>query len=191
MEFHSVNPYNGEQIGQYTALTDDALAQKLSNAQTAFGSWKKTPLAHRAELMRKAGNILRDDIEIFAKMITLEMGKPISESRGEINKCAWVCDYYADNAAAFLADEVIPTDASKSYVRHDPMGCVLAIMPWNFPFWQVFRFAAPTLMAGNVGLLKHAPNVFGCAIQIEDIFKKAGFDDLSTSIKTICLFWIL
>jgi succinate-semialdehyde dehydrogenase/glutarate-semialdehyde dehydrogenase len=108
-------------------------------------------------------------------MITLEMGKPITESRGEVNKCAWVCDYYAEHAAAFLADEIIETDASKSYVKHDPIGAVFAIMPWNFPFWQVFRYAAPTLMAGNTGLLKHAANVFGCANQIEEVFRKAGF----------------
>ena len=175
MEFNSFNPYNGKQVGQYTALTDDALSQKLSDAQTAFSAWKNVPLAERADLMRNAGNVLRDGIEAYAEMITKEMGKPLAESRGEINKCAWVCDYYADNAAEFLADEVMATDASKSYVRHDPIGCVLAIMPWNFPFWQVFRFAAPTLMAGNVGLLKHAPNVFGCAIQIEEVFTKAGF----------------
>ncbi|MFT5724543.1 MAG: succinate-semialdehyde dehydrogenase/glutarate-semialdehyde dehydrogenase [Bacteroidia bacterium] len=175
MNFYSLNPYNGAQLAMYSSLTNEALANKLNNAQSAFTSWKNTPLAARAVLMHRAGSVLREGVEAYARMITLEMGKPITESRAEINKCAWVCDYYAENAADFLADEVIATDAHKSYVRHDPIGCVLAIMPWNFPFWQVFRFAAPTLMAGNVGLLKHAPNVFGCAIQIEEVFIKAGF----------------
>ncbi len=118
---------------------------------------------------------MRDNEEEYAKMITLEMGKPLSESKSEVNKCAWVCDYYAENAPRFLADESITTDASQSFVRHDPIGGVLAIMPWNFPFWQVFRYAAPTLTAGNTGLLKHAANVFGCAQQIEDVFVKAGY----------------
>ncbi|MGA8854199.1 MAG: NAD-dependent succinate-semialdehyde dehydrogenase, partial [Christiangramia sp.] len=117
------------------------------------------------------------NVEEYAQMITAEMGKPISESRAEVNKCAWVCDYYAENAEAFLAPEVVKTDAEQSFVRHDPIGAVFAVMPWNFPFWQVFRFAAPTLTAGNTGLLKHAPNVFGCAVKIEEIFKKAGFPE--------------
>ena len=127
--------------------------------------------------MTNASELLLKNIETYARTITLEMGKPISESRGEIKKCAWVCDYYAENAEKFLANEVIKTDASESYVSNEPIGCVLAIMPWNFPFWQVFRFAAPSLMAGNVGLLKHAPNVFRSALNIEDIFKEAGCPD--------------
>ncbi len=175
VEFKSINPYNAEQVGQFIAITTDELDEKLNNSQTAFASWKKVPLAERCRLMKKAGQVLRDNVEEYAKMITLEMGKPISESKGEINKCALVCDYYADNAPAFLANEIIATDASQSFVRHDPMGTVLAIMPWNFPFWQVFRYAAPTLTAGNTGLLKHAPNVFGCAKLIEEVFTKAGF----------------
>ena len=175
MEFKSTNPYNGEQVGLYTALTENALTDKLNRSKSAFDSWKKVPLAERCRLLKKAGQILSDNVEEYAKMITLEMGKPITESRSEVNKCAWVCDYYADNAPTFLADEVIETDASKSFVRHDPIGSVLAIMPWNFPFWQVFRYAAPTLTAGNTGLLKHAPNVFGCAELIEDVFTKAGY----------------
>lgn len=177
MEFKSINPYNGQQVGQYFAHTETETSEMLRKAQDAFKSWRSVPIAQRAELMVKAGQVLKDNVEEYARMITLEMGKPITESRGEVNKCAWVCDYYAENAAVFLADEVIATDAQKSFVRHDPIGCVLAIMPWNFPFWQVFRFAAPTLMAGNTGILKHAPNVFGCAQQIEGVFKKAGFPD--------------
>jgi len=177
MEFKSINPYNGEEVGSYTGLTTAELDGKLAKSQTAFETWKKVPIAERAALMVRAGQVLRDNIEAYALMITLEMGKPISESRGEITKCAWVCDYYAENAVEFLTDEIIETDAKKSFVRHDPIGAVFAIMPWNFPFWQVFRFAAPTLIAGNTGLLKHAPNVFGCAKQIEEVFTKAGFPE--------------
>ena len=177
MEFKSINPFDGKELRTYSALSSVELDNKLNLSQTAFDSWKKVPLETRCKMMKKAGQILRDNVEEYAMMITMEMGKPITESRGEINKCAWVCDYYAENAAAFLADEVIKTDAQKSFVRHDPIGAVFAVMPWNFPFWQVFRFAAPTLIAGNVGLLKHASNVFGCAQQIEDIFRKAVFPE--------------
>jgi succinate-semialdehyde dehydrogenase/glutarate-semialdehyde dehydrogenase len=175
MEFKSINPYNGEQVGLYKALTQEALTEKLNRSQLAFASWKNVPLSNRCNLLKKVAQGLRDNIEAYANMITLEVGKPISESRSEVNKCAWVCDYYAENATEFLADKYIATDADKSFVRHDPIGSVLAIMPWNFPFWQVLRYAAPTLTAGNTGLLKHAPNVFGCAEQIEDLFIKAGY----------------
>ncbi|MBS1517629.1 MAG: NAD-dependent succinate-semialdehyde dehydrogenase [Bacteroidetes bacterium] len=177
MIFKSINPYNGKEVGSYTEHTDSELSEMLDTAGKSFQSWKKTPLVKRSELIIKAGQILRDNIEEYARMITVEMGKPITESRAEINKCAWVCDYYADNAGKFLADEIIETDARKSFVRHDPIGCVLAIMPWNFPFWQVFRFAAPTLTAGNTALLKHSSNVFGCAEQIKDVFAKAGYPE--------------
>ncbi len=175
MEFKSINPYNGQEVGKYTAFTEMELADKLTKSQDAFESWRKVPLSERCRLLKKAGQVLRDNVEEYAQMITLEMGKPIKESRSEVNKCAWVCDYYAENAEAFLANETITTDAAKSFVRHDPIGSVLAIMPWNFPFWQVFRYAAPTLTAGNTGLLKHAPNVFGCARQIEEVFTRAGY----------------
>ncbi|MGB4958798.1 MAG: NAD-dependent succinate-semialdehyde dehydrogenase [Saprospiraceae bacterium] len=175
MEFKSINPYNLQEIATYTSLTGEELDAKLESAHTAFESWRKVSLSERAGLIIKAGQILRDNVEEYATMITLEMGKPINESRAEVNKCAWVCDYYSQNAGTFLADEVIATDAQQSFVRHDAIGTVLAIMPWNFPFWQVFRFAAPTLVAGNTGLLKHAPNVFGCAQLIEGVFLKAGF----------------
>jgi succinate-semialdehyde dehydrogenase/glutarate-semialdehyde dehydrogenase len=175
MEFKSINPFNNKEVGSYTALSKEETTTKLNNAQKAFISWRKVPLAERTSLLKEAGQVLRDNVEEYAKMITLEMGKPIAESRAEVNKCAWVCDYYAENAADFLADETIATDAKQSLVKHDPIGTVLAIMPWNFPFWQVFRFAAPTLTAGNTGLLKHAPNVFGCAKLIEEVFVKAGY----------------
>lgn len=175
MEFKSINPYDGQCVGKFQALTKAALQTKLSDSSTAYLLWKKIDLSERCRLMANAAKVLRDNVEIYARMITLEMGKPIAESRAEINKCAWVCEYYAENAAEFLKNEWISTDAAQSFVRHDPIGSVLAIMPWNFPFWQVFRFAAPSLIAGNVALLKHAPNVFGCANQIEDVFIQAGF----------------
>lgn len=177
MEFKSVNPHDGVNIGTYTALTDNELEAKLLLGSKAFVEWKKVSIPARAELMKRAAQILANNVEEYAKMITLEMGKPISESRGEVNKCVWVCNYYADNAADFLADEIVATDATKSIIKHEAIGGVLAIMPWNFPFWQVFRFAAPTLMAGNTGVLKHAPNVFGCAKLIEEVFTKAGFPE--------------
>ena len=175
MEFISTNPFNGKDIARFTAISSSDLEKKLSLAETSFLEWRKVPLAERAALMSKAGKVLLERTEECARMITLEMGKPINESRAEIKKCAWACDFYAENAVQFLSDEVIATDAQSSFVRHDPIGTVLAIMPWNFPFWQVFRFAAPTLTAGNTGLLKHAPNVFGCATLIEEVFTQAGF----------------
>lgn len=177
MEFYSINPYNGDQVGKYTALSTVELEKKLNKSAEAFKAWSQTPLSYRTGLIKKAGQVLRDNLEEYAQVITSEMGKPISESRAEVNKCAWVCDYYADNAESFLAPEEVETDAAQSFVRHDPIGTVFAIMPWNFPFWQVFRFAAPTLTAGNTGLLKHAPNVFGSALNIEDVFTKAGFPE--------------
>jgi succinate-semialdehyde dehydrogenase/glutarate-semialdehyde dehydrogenase len=175
MIFKSTNPHNDEEVGAYSALTSEELNQKLSDASSAFKEWRQKPLSHRTKLLKKAGDVLRDNRDEYAQMITLEMGKPISEAKSEIEKCAWVCDYYAEHAEEFLSDEHIKTDASTSFVRHDPMGTIFAVMPWNFPFWQVFRFAAPTLTSGNTGLLKHASNVFGCAQKIEDVFTKAGF----------------
>lgn len=177
MEFQSVNPYNNKEVGRYKAQTTVEIENILDKSGDAFKTWGKQPLHHRTELLKKAGQVLRDNVEEYAQMITAEMGKPISESRAEVNKCAWVCDYYAENAALFLAPEEVKTDATESFVRYDPLGTVFAIMPWNFPFWQVFRFAAPTLTAGNTGLLKHAPNVFGCALKIEEVFKKAGYPE--------------
>lgn len=177
MEFTNINPYNGEVVGKYTSLTEAQTQEKIEKAHKAFATWRKVSVEERARLMTKVAHILRDNVDEYAKMITIEMGKPISESRAEVNKSAWVCDYYAENTADFLKPEVIQTDAQKSFVQHDPIGCVFAIMPWNFPFWQVFRFATPTLMAGNTGLLKHAANVFGSAELIESIFTKAGFPE--------------
>lgn len=175
MEFSSINPFDGKVIRTYTALTDAEVFDKLNISAKAFVDWRKVPIKDRAARLSSAGRLLRENMDEYARMITLEMGKPIKEARAEVNKCAWACDYYAENAASFLADEIIATDAQKSFVRNDPLGTVLAIMPWNYPFWQVFRFAAPALMAGNTAVLKHAPNVFGCATLIESIFLKAGF----------------
>jgi len=173
----SINPYNGEVVGVYESLTDEQIHSKLNRSGEAFQSWRKVPIEKRAELMKAAASTLREGADRCAEMITMEMGKPLDEAKSEIEKCAWVCEYYAENTADFLAEEIIDTDAQKSLVRHDPIGAVFAVMPWNFPFWQVFRFAAPTLMAGNVGLLKHASNVYGCGELIEEVFQKAGFPE--------------
>jgi len=173
----SINPANNQVIKTYQEISDIELSEVLSKMQTAFEDWKTKSFNYRASLMKTAAKILRNKKEEFSKLMTLEMGKPIVQSRAEIDKCAWVCDYYADNAEKFLQDEIIQTDATKSFVTYQPLGVVLAVMPWNFPFWQVFRFAAPTLMAGNVGLLKHASNVSGCSLAIEEIFSEAGFPE--------------
>jgi len=175
MQFKSINPHNGEVVGSYESLSQLQLTDKLNLSAQVFPTWRKVSISDRAALMMKAAFVLKNEADHFAEMISLEMGKPIKEARTEVLKCVWVCEYYAQNAADFLSSELIETDAQQSFVRHDPIGAVFAVMPWNFPFWQVFRFAAPTLMAGNVGLLKHAPNVFGCAEMIEEVFTKAGF----------------
>jgi len=177
MEFKSINPYNGKEIATYTEHTESQVNEILEKSRAAFESWRSVPVKERCKLLENAAGLLRENAGKYAETMTLEMGKPISEAKGEIKKCAWVCDFYAENAERFLADEIIKTDASESFVSHDPIGTVLAIMPWNFPYWQVFRFAAPTLAAGNTGLLKHAPNVFGCATHIEELFLEAGFPD--------------
>jgi succinate-semialdehyde dehydrogenase / glutarate-semialdehyde dehydrogenase len=177
MAFKSINPANGQTIATYTEHSERQAGEILTAAQQAFHPWMEVPLEERCALLRNAARLLRDHKGRYAERMTLEMGKPITESEAEIEKCAWVCDYYAENAPRFLADEPIETDASESYVSFDPLGTVLAIMPWNFPFWQVFRFVAPTLTAGNTALLKHAPNVFGCAQDIEGLFLEAGYPE--------------
>ncbi|MCU0405702.1 MAG: NAD-dependent succinate-semialdehyde dehydrogenase [Ignavibacteriaceae bacterium] len=151
--------------------------ETIDLTNNAFEKWKQTSFIDRSRLMMNASNILRVKKEEYSKLMTLEMGKPIAQSRAEVEKCAWVCEYYAENAEKFLGDELISTDASKSFVSFQPLGIVLAVMPWNFPFWQVFRFAAPGLMAGNAGILKHASNVSGCALAIEEVFREAGFPE--------------
>ncbi len=177
MKFKSINPYTNEVLEEFETLSDRQIHTALSKAEQAFVHWRKTSFDRRAQYLKKAAAILRKDQDKFARTITLEMGKAISEAKSEVEKCAWVCDYFAENAEEFLKDDVIASDAQKSYIRHEPIGAVLAIMPWNFPFWQVFRFAAPSLMAGNIGLLKHAPNVCRCALHIEDIFREAGIPE--------------
>lgn len=171
----SINPYDGKLIKEYDEYDDKKIEELLTQSEQCFQNWRKTEFSIRAKYMKKAGEILKSNKEEYAKIITDEMGKPFQQSIAEIEKCAWACEYYADNAQSFLQPEKVDTDYRESYVSYQPIGAVLAIMPWNFPFWQVFRFACPTLMAGNVGLLKHAGNVSGCALAIEQIFSDAGF----------------
>jgi succinate-semialdehyde dehydrogenase/glutarate-semialdehyde dehydrogenase len=175
MAICSVNPATGETIKTYDELTPDQVKRIVDQAHDTFLAWRETPFDERAELMRAVSAVLRDNVEPHAELMACEMGKPLREGRSEIEKCAWVCDYYADNAASFLTPEKIETDAGHSFVTFQPIGVVLAVMPWNFPFWQVFRFAAPSLMAGNAAVLKHASNVPGCALAIERAFGEAGF----------------
>ena len=177
MPIESRNPATGEILATYQSLDAAGIELRLGRATAAFAAWRKTPLDHRADLMRRAAGVLEGEAEKFGRLMTLEMGKPLRAAIDEVLKCAKGCRYYAENAARFLADEEVPTEAKRSYVRYEPYGVVLAIMPWNFPFWQVFRFAAPTLMAGNVALLKHSPNVPQCALAIEEVFRQAGFSE--------------
>ena len=173
----AINPANGELIREYPEHSDREVAKMVEQVNDGFHRWRDTPFARRAELMHRAAEEQRRNRHKYAKVMTAEMGKTITESLAEVEKCAWVCDYYADMAEKFLADEVIATDAGRSFVAFEPLGIVLAVMPWNFPFWQVMRFAAPALMAGNVGVLKHASNVPGCALAIEEVFRAAGFPE--------------
>ena len=170
-----MNPATGKTVKEYDELSLEEVEELIENMNNEFRKWRKKPFSERAELMKRAAQILRDGADEYAKLMAIEMGKPIKGGRSEANKCAWVCDYYAENAEEFLKPEIVETDADKSFVSYQPLGIVFAVMPWNFPFWQVFRFAAPALMAGNAGLLKHAPNVPGCALAIEEVFHKAGF----------------
>lgn len=175
MTIVSINPATGESLAEYQEMTPAEVKSIIASVHEAFGQWRRTGFARRAALMKKAAAILRDRAPEYAKLMTQEMGKPIRDSRAEVEKCAWVCDYYADKAETFLQREPVATDAGKSFITYQPLGVVLAVMPWNFPFWQVFRFAAPALMAGNVGILKHASNIPACALAIEEVFKQAGF----------------
>jgi succinate-semialdehyde dehydrogenase/glutarate-semialdehyde dehydrogenase len=177
MPIASVNPATGETIKTFEPLTEAQVEEKLQRAGETFPVYRDTTFEARESMMLRAAEILETEKNDFARLMTTEMGKPIKGAVGEAEKCAWVCRYYAENARQHLADSFVETNAKKSYVRFQPLGPVLAVMPWNFPFWQVFRFAAPALMAGNVGLLKHASNVPQCALAIEDIFRRAGFPE--------------
>ena len=175
MALISMNPATGEKIREYETLSDEAAGRFVEEAHEAFLEWRETSLELRAAVLKKAASLLRDEQDALSRLISEEMGKPLAQAAAEIEKCAWGCDYYAGNAEAMLAPEVVETDAQRSFVSYRPLGVVLAVMPWNFPFWQVFRFAAPNLMAGNAGLLKHAENVSGCALAIENLLHRAGF----------------
>lgn len=177
MGIASINPATGEIIRTFEALTNADIEAKLAKAETTQQQYRKTSFEQRAAWMHAAAQILEDNKIAYGRMMTLEMGKPLKAAITEVEKSAWVCRFYADNAAQFLADVPGETDASQSFVRYLPLGIILAVMPWNFPFWQVFRFAAPALMAGNVGVLKHASNVPQCALAIEEVFSKAGFPE--------------
>ncbi len=175
MALETINPATGELIETFKEWSDEQVEQVVDKAHRAFVAWRGTSFAERSELMMKAAAVLREKREEYARVMALEMGKPVTEGRAEIEKCASVCEYYAQNAEKILSDEPIASDATRSYVGFRPIGVVLAVMPWNFPFWQVFRFAAPALMAGNTGILKHSSNVPRCALAIEEVFVKAGF----------------
>jgi succinate-semialdehyde dehydrogenase/glutarate-semialdehyde dehydrogenase len=172
----SLNPANNVHIAEYDEHTDKEIHTILKQGHKAFLEWKNLSFSTRSEFMHKAANSLRKNTDEYSKLITQEMGKPLIQSLAEIEKCAFVCDFYADNTETFLKNKLIKSDAAKSFVTFQPIGLVLAVMPWNFPFWQVFRFAAPALMAGNAGILKHSSNVTGCALAIEQVFNHAGFD---------------
>ncbi len=175
MTLKSINPYTNELIAETPENTEEEIETLLVKSARALEGWKRTLPVHRRELMNKLAEELRGNADSYARVITLEMGKPIVESKAEVEKCAWVCEYYAEKAEDFLRPEYIATDADSSYVVFEPLGTILGIMPWNFPFWQVFRFAVPTIMAGNTVVLKHASNVQLCAEEIMKAFNKAGF----------------
>lgn len=175
MPFESINPTTGERLASFDVTPADEVDSILTKARAAQRAWAEAPLAERARCMRAAALLLRERSDDLARIMALEMGKPLKEGVAEANKCAWACEHYADQAAAYLAPRPEVSDAQRSYVRFDPLGVVLAIMPWNFPYWQVFRFFAPNLMAGNGGLLKHAPSVPRCALSIEALVRDAGF----------------
>ena len=177
MAIASVNPANGKVLKTFEALSDSWVDAKIGRAASTFPSFQRLPFTQRGRWMMKAAEILENEKEELGRLMTMEMGKPLRSAIEEAVKCAWACRYYAENAERFLADEVVETAATKSYIHYQPLGSILAVMPWNFPFWQVFRFVAPALMAGNVGLLKHASNVPQCALKIEEILLRAGFPE--------------
>jgi succinate-semialdehyde dehydrogenase / glutarate-semialdehyde dehydrogenase len=175
MAIATINPATGEVLRTFEPLSDSQIEAKLALAAATFRTFQCLPFAARGKMMTKAAEILETEKEDLGRVMTLEMGKTFRSAVDEAAKCAWACRYYADNAERFLADEIVETNAKRSFVHYQPLGVVLAVMPWNFPFWQVFRFIAPSLMAGNVGLLKHASNVPQCALKIEEVMRRAGF----------------
>jgi succinate-semialdehyde dehydrogenase/glutarate-semialdehyde dehydrogenase len=177
MSMQAVNPATGQVIRQYPRMSDEQACHAVDQAHDAFLAWRTTPLAHRAQAMQRAAVLLRERKVDSARLMAEEMGKPVTQGEAEADKCAWVCDYYAEHAAELLRDEFVATEATSSLVTFQPLGVVLAVMPWNFPLWQVFRFAAPALMAGNGAVLKHASNVPGCALAIEALCRDAGFPE--------------
>lgn len=177
MSIETVNPATEEQLKTYDSHSGKALEELLQQADNRFSFWRQRPFDERADYLMKVADILRDEKEEHARLMAREMGKPLDQGKAEAEKCAWVCEFYARQAEEFLADDPRPSDAARSYVHYEPLGPVLAIMPWNYPMWQVYRFAAPALMAGNVGLLKHAENVTGTALRIEEIFERAGLPE--------------
>jgi succinate-semialdehyde dehydrogenase/glutarate-semialdehyde dehydrogenase len=177
MTLKSINPATGETVREYPQMADSDARKAVVAAHNAHLAWKNVPFEKRATLMQSAGRVLRENAPRHARIMAEEMGKPVAAGRGEAEKCARVCDFYAEKAESFLSHEDVPIDGTRNFVAFEPIGVVLAVMPWNFPFWQVFRFAAPALMAGNAGLLKHASNVPGCALAIEEVFQQAGFPD--------------
>lgn len=176
MEYvESVNPYDGKPMEKYRIFSEDDIDRVVDRAGHVFQSWKNESVEHRSGLLKKLAKALLKNKKSYGQLMSKEMGKPISQGIAEIEKCAWACDFYAKNAEGFLADDLIDTEADESFISYDPIGCVLAIMPWNFPFWQVIRFAAPTLTAGNTVILKHASNVPGCAMALQELFLSVGY----------------
>jgi succinate-semialdehyde dehydrogenase/glutarate-semialdehyde dehydrogenase len=173
----AINPATGETIREVPEHDEQEVNQRLEAAEAAFKSWRRFDFEERARHLTSVADLLRENMADFARLMTEEMGKTLASAESEVDKCAWVCDFYAENAERFLANETVATDATKSFIRYEPLGPVLAVMPWNFPFWQFFRFAAPALMAGNVALLKHAANVPGSALAIEAVFREAGLPE--------------
>jgi len=175
MSITSINPATGGILKRFEPISEEEIDEKLARAAETFQTYRRTSFSDRSKWMLRAAEILESEKAEFGKLMTTEMGKPLKAAKEEAAKCAWACRFYAENAEKFLADEVVQTNASRSYVHYQPLGAILAVMPWNFPFWQVFRFAAPALMAGNVALLKHASNVPQCALAIEEIIQRSGF----------------
>lgn len=173
--FQTINPYNQQVLQSYSYLEEEEINNRLEQSNQAYHVWRKTSYDSRAALMRQLAQLLKQHIDPLAKLMTQEMGKPLAQAVAEINKCCWVCEYYAENAAVFLSKKEIKTNAQKSWIQFEPLGIILGIMPWNFPFWQAFRFAIPTVMAGNCVIVKHAPSTFGSSEAIQALFEEAGF----------------